>query len=213
MEWLNMLGHSSVRLWIAQVIVILFLLGGITLLALGASLVVNSAAALRFIGGMNRWVSMRRATKPLEIPRDTRHAVMKYRYWFAAAFVAGGAVAAYGLLAQFNPRAIYTMLGLGFLNRDIALWLIDSLRWLLIIGNLAAIVAGIMLAFFPDRVAALEASGGRWYSARKMTRGASEMKPKLDMLVAGHPRAAGGLIVLCGLAMIGTFGMMVPRVW
>jgi hypothetical protein len=105
------------------------------------------------------------------------------------------------------------MLGLGFLNRDIALWLIDSLRWMLVLGNIVAIIAGIMLAFFPDRVAALEASGGRWYSARKMTRSASEMKPKLDMLVADHPRAAGGLIALFGLALIGTFGMMVPRIW
>lgn len=213
MDWLNLMGHHAVRLWLAQVTVILFLLGGITLLALGLSLIVNSPAALRFIGSMNRWVSMRRATKPLEIPRDTRQAVHKHRYWLAPVFVACGAFAIYGLLTQFNTHAIYTMLGLGFLNRDIALWLVDSLRWLLIIGNLAAIVAGIMLAFFPDRLAALEAHGGRWYSARKMTKGADSMKVKLDGLVAVYPRAAGGIIAFFGLALIGTFGMMLPRVW
>lgn len=213
MDWLNLMGHHSVRLWIAQVIVILFLLGGISLLALGLSLIVNSPAALRFIGSMNRWVSMRCATKPLEIPRDTRQAVHKHRYWLAAVFVACGAFAIAMLIKPLNTGAIIAMLGLGFLGRDVSHWLVDGLRLLLVMGNLIAIVAGIMLAFFPDQLAALEARGGRWYSARKMTKGADGMKVKLDGLVAVYPRAAGWVIAVSGLALIGTFGMMLPQVW
>ena len=63
-----------------------FLLGGVALLAVGVSLIVNSAGALRFFGSMNRWVSMRRMSRPLEIPRDTRQAVQKYRHVLAAIF-------------------------------------------------------------------------------------------------------------------------------
>jgi len=213
MDWLNLMGYHTVRLWIAQVTVILFLLGGISLLAFGLSLIVNSAWALRFVSRMNRWVSMRQATKPLEIPRDTRQAVQKHRYWLAVIFVACGAFAVYGLLSQFNAGAIVILLGLKFMQPDVAAWLVDSLRWLLVLGNLVAIVAGIMLAFFPDRLAALEARGGRWFSSRKITRGADDMKIKLDGWVAVYPRAAGGIIAFSGLAMIGTFGMMLPRVW
>lgn len=213
MEFLNMMGHQTVRLWLAQATVAFFLLGGITLLAIGMSLIVNSAQTLRFIGGMNRWVSMRCATKPLEIPRDTRQAVHRHRYWLAAIFVAGGAFATYMLLRQFHTGAVVTLLGLNFLGRDVSVWLVDSLRMLLVVGNLAAIVVGVMLAFFPDRVAALEARVGGWYSVRKMTKGADVMKVKLDGWVAVHPRAAGGVIAFCGLALIGTFGMLLPRVW
>ena len=93
MELLNMMESLTVRMWLAQATVIFFLVGGAALLAIGMVLLVNSTGALRFIGSMNRWVSMRGASRPLEIPRDTRQAVQKYRYWLAVIFVASGAFA------------------------------------------------------------------------------------------------------------------------
>lgn len=213
MELLNMMGHPDIRLWLAQAMVVFFLVCGVTLLAFGVSLIVNSAGALRLIAGMNRWVSMRAATKPLEVPRDTQHVVQKYRHAFAAVFVLGGAYAIYSLLTQFNADAIIRLLGLNAFNRGAAHWLADSLRWLLIVGNLFAIIAGVMLALFPDYVVALEARAGRWVSVRRMTKGADSMNIKLDSWVAVYPRAIGTIIVMVGLLLIGTFGMMVPRVW
>lgn len=213
MEFLNMMGHPVVRLWLAQAMVVFFLVCGVTLLAFGVSLIVNSAGALRLIAGMNRWVSMRAATKPLEVRRDTQHVVQKYRYAFAAVFVFGGAYAIYGLLTQFSADAIIRLLGLNVFRRAAALWLADSLHWLLIVGNLFAIIAGVMLALFPGHVAALEARAGRWVSVRRMTKGADNMNIKLDSWVAVYPRAIGTIIVMIALLLIGTFGMMVPRVW
>ena len=213
MELLNMMGSQSVRLWLAQATVLFFLVGGVALLAIGISLIVNSAAALRFFGSMNRWVSMRHVSRPLEIPRDTRQAVQKYRYWFAVIFVAGGAFAIFSLLTQFNARAVGTLLGLDSLRPVVAIWVIDSVRWMLVAGNLAAVVAGIMLAFFPDAVAVLEARGSHWYSERKMTKGADNMNLKLDPWVAAYPRAAGWSIVFFALALIGAFGLALPWVW
>lgn len=213
MDFLNMMGHPVVRLWLAQAMVVFFLLCGVTLLAFGVSLIVNSAGALRLIAGMNRWVSMREATKPLEVPRDTRHVVQKYRYAFAAVFVIGGAYAIYGLLTHFNTDAMIRLLGLKSFSRDVAPWLADSLRWLLIVGNLFAIIAGVMLAWFPGYVAVLEARAGGWVSMRRMIKGADNMNIKLDSWVAVYPRAIGAVIVLAALLLIGTFGMMVPRVW
>lgn len=213
MEFLNMMTHPVVRLWLAQAMVVFFLVCGVTLLAFGVSLIVNSAGALRLIAGMNRWVSMREATKPLEVPRDTRHVVQKYHYAFAAVFVIGGAYAIYGLLTHFSTDAMIRLLGLNTFSRDAALWLADSLRWLLIVGNLFAIIAGVMLALFPGYVATLEERAGRWVSMRRITKGADNMNIKLDSWVAVYPRAIGTVIVFAALLLIGTFGMMVPRVW
>lgn len=213
MEFLNLMGSQNVKLWLAQSTVIFFLIGGLALLAVGISLLVNSAAALRFFGNMNRWVSMRSASKPLEIPRDTRQAVQQYRYWLAAVFVAGGVFAVFSLLTQFKAAAVVTLLGLESLRPAVAGWLVDSLRWLLIAGNLAAVVAGIMLAFFPAAVVALEARGSHWYSERKVTKGADDMNTRLDAWVAVHPRAAGGVIVVFALALIGAFALILPKVW
>ncbi len=213
MELMNMMEHPTVRLWLLQAAVIFFLLGGTALLAIGLYLIVNSAGALRLIGSMNRWVSMRGASKPLEIPRDTRQAVQKYRYWFAAVFVAGGVFALFSLLAQFKFDAVVTLLGLNAMNPHLAAWIVDALRWVLVVGNLLAVVAGVMLAFFPDHLVKLEARGSHWYSERKATKGADNMNLRLDAWVAVYPRAAGGAIVFFALGLIGAFGLMLPRLW
>ena len=213
MEWLNMLGSHAVRLWLAQAAVIFFLVSGAALLVFGLSLIINSRVALRFIGRMNQWVSFRVATRSIEVPRDTRSMVLKYRYVFAAVFVAGGVFVLYGLLTQFNTRAAITLLGLQVINPHAADWLAESLRWALVLGNALAVVAGIMLAFFPAHVSALEALGGKWISSRQAIKGANDMHTKLDGWVAAHPRESGGAIVLVALVMIGFFGMMVSKVW
>jgi hypothetical protein len=213
MDWLNMMGHPAVRLWLAQSAVIFFLLVGMALLAFGVGLLVNSEAALRFIGRMNRWVSMRAATRPLEIPRDTRRAVQKYRLAFAVAFVLGGGFALYGLMLQFNALAVVKLLGLNALHPNAAGWLVDSLRALLVLGNALAVVAGIMLALFPAQLDALESRAGRWISARKATKGADDMHVRLDSWVAVYPRAVGTTAVVIALLMVGVFGLMLPQVW
>lgn len=213
MDLLNVMDHQSLRLWLAQATVLFFLIAGVALLAAGLGLILNSAAALRIFGGMNRWVSMRGASKPLEIPRDTRQAVQKYRYWFAAVFILGGAFALFGLLARFDAGAVVFSLNLRTNTPALAETLVDSVRWMLVAGNLVGVALGILLAFFPAAIVALEARGSQWYSERKITKGVDNMSMKLDPWVAAYPRIAGGIIVFIALALIGAFGLMLPRVW
>jgi len=213
MELLNVVESHAFRLWLAQAIVAFFLVAGVALFAVGISLVVNSVGALRFFGGMNRWVSMRRATKSLEVPRDTRQAVQKYRHWLAAIFVLGGAFAIFGLLTQFDAAAVIFVFNLDFLKPVFSIWLIDSVRWMLVAGNLLAMVTGILLAFFPDVVVNMEARGSHWYSERKITKGADQLNLKLDAWVSAHPRIAGWGIVFFALVLIGAFGLLLPKVW
>ncbi len=214
MELLSLIESDEFHLWGAQVIVVFFLLGGVTLLLIGISLFINSAATLVFFSRMNHWVSLRRATKPLEVMRDTRQSVQDYRYWLAAIFVFGGGFALYGLLAQFDGAAVIYVLGLDFLKADFANWLVDSARWVLITGNLLGIVVGIMLAFFPAALVALEARGSRWTSHRQAGRGADTMRvTTLDTWVTVRPHAAGGVMVVFALVTIVTFGLMLPKVW
>lgn len=211
MEFLNMMGSQGVKLWLAQSTVIFFLVSGLALLAVGIGLIANSAGTLRVFSRMNQWVSMRRVSKPLEIPRDTRQTVQLYRYWFAAIFVAGGAYAVFALLTQFDAAAITFVLGLGFFKPEFSGWLIDSVRWLLVAGNVLAIVAGILLAFFPHVVVKLEARGSHWYSERQITKGADQLNLKLDAWVETNPRPAGWAIVFFALALLGAFGLILPK--
>ncbi len=212
MEFMNVVNGLAFRQWAAQFLVVLFLAGGLTLLAIGVSLIIRSAGTLRFFSAMNRWVSMRRAFRPIEIPRDTRQAVQKYRRWLAAIFIAGGVFAIFGLATRFDAGAVIFVFGLDFLRPSFASWVVESTRWVLITGNLAGIVVGIMLGFFPDALIALEARGGHWYSERQLAKGADTMNLTLDKWVAAFPRASGWIITFFALVLVGAYGLMLPAI-
>jgi sulfite exporter TauE/SafE len=194
--------------WAVQFLAVLFLIGGLMTLAVGVGLIGGSAGTLRFLAAMNRWVSTRRALKTFEVPRDTRQAVQKYRRWLAVFFVAGAVFAIFGLATAFNAQAVSFVFGLDTRPSSVASWLVESVRWVLIVGNLAAIVIGIMLGFFPDALAALEARGSHWYSDRQLVRGGDAMNLSLDNWVAVFPRSAGWIIAVAGLSLVSVFGIM-----
>lgn len=209
MEQLQLiLGSSGFRRWIAEVLTWFFLFGGVVGIAVGVSLFLNSGRTLRFFGTMNRWVSMRSTTRPLEIPRDTTRAAHKHRYWLGALFIAGGAFVIYILATQYNARAAIQMFNLMSLRPVVASWIVDSARWILIVGNLVGVGVGILLAFFPAALSAIEVRGGNWFSERRLTKGADNLNLSLDQWVAAHPRGAGAIITVGAVLMIGNFGFM-----
>ena len=194
--------------WAVQFLVVLFLVGGLMAFAVGVGLIVCSAGTLRFFVVVNRWVSTRRAFKPIEVPRDISEAVQKHRHWLAAGFVAGGAVAVFGLTVWFDARAVSFAFDLDPQPAAVTSWLVESVRWTLIVGNLTAIAIGIMLGFFPGGLAALEVRGGRWYSDRRLVKGVDAMNLTLENWVAAFPRSAGWIITVAGLVLVGAFGIM-----
>ena len=212
MDILSLAGSQAFSLWSVQFVVLLFLAGGLLMLAVGLGLVFNSPSTLRFFSAMNRWISLRRVLRPAKIPRDTRQNVHKYRYWLATMFILGGLFSVYGLATRYDAGAVIFVFGLDILRPAFAGWLVDSARWLLLVGNLAGIAVGILLAFFPDRLIALEARGSRWYSERQLAKGADAMNLTLDKWVAAYPRAAGWTITFFAALLIAAFGFMLPGI-
>ena len=208
MEITRILGSQAFAQWIAEALAIFFLLGGFVVLAVGLGLFFRAESMLRFFGTVNRWVSMRRVSRPLDIVRDSRPAVLRYRLWIAAAFILGGAFALYSLTAQFDARAVIFVYRLDFFKPSFATWVVESARWILIIGNIAGIVIGLALAFFPGAVAKLEREGSRWYSERQIIKGANDLHLPLDQRVAAYPRYSGLIMMFFGLVLILTFGFM-----
>jgi hypothetical protein len=208
MDPATLLANIAFRDWVALFLIVLFLVAGFAILGAGLGLMFNSAATLQFFSRMNRWVSTRRTLRPIEIPRDSGQAVQKYRRWLGAVFIAGGIFAIYGLTMQFSTRAAIALLGLDIFRPAVASWLVESARWILIVGNAAGIVVGIMLAFFPQALVALEARGGRWYSERALAKDREKMNLTLDNWVERYPRAAGCVIAFFALVLIGAFGLL-----
>jgi len=91
-------------------------------------------------------------------------------------------------------------------TQKILAWLLESTKWILVAGSLLAIAVGVMLAFFPNAMHALEGYANRWVSTRQMTRpiaeGGDRMHLALDRVVAAYPRTAGWILVILSLGCV-----------
>ncbi len=188
--------------WFIQVGVVFFIVGGLAGIAVGAGLIVNSPRTLAFFNTINRWMSLQRVAKPLELPRDTTRVVQNYMRVFAAIFVVGGLYSLYALLTQFSTEAIVFSLKLSKLHPLITGLILDSARWILIAGNLAAVAVGIMMAFSPAKLTALEARGSKWFSEQAIMDKGDKMHVPLDRWVAASPRAAGAIIAVGSFVVV-----------
>lgn len=175
----------------------IFIVAGIVGLALGVGLIAGSARTLRFLGTMNRWVSLRNSLKPMEEPHDIGRAVFGHRRWFGAAFAVGGAFTMFMLLAKVELAAVVSALGRNAAPVVVA-WIVESLIWILVVGGALAVVIGIMLVFSADALRALEARVNRWYSPRQLGKSADTMHMTLDAWVEAFPRTAGWMLALGG---------------
>jgi hypothetical protein len=184
-------------------LVLFLLLGSLAAAVLGVALVLRSAAALRFIARMNRWVSTRRALKPLEIPRSVEaFTAPRSRPWLGALVVVGAALALYLLLTRMDTLGSRSVSALE-LKRWLTITLpLLTLKWFLVAGSVFAVVAGVMMLAFPRAWRALEERMNRWYSTRRLLpAGSDDMRMPLEALVEAHPRAAGAIITVASLVV------------
>lgn len=187
--------------------ILFFFIGGIAAVVIGLGLIVNSAAMFRLFAAMNGSVSSRRMFKPLEIPRDSSGWVWRYRRPVAAFFTVGAAFSLYGLIVQVDPAAVVAALKLDY-PRPAVLLVVETVRLFLIIGGAAALVVGLLLAFYPNVMRSLETGSARWVSTRQIVRGADSMNLALDKTVAAFPRVAGWIILLPALGISTYFGTL-----
>ena len=185
----------------------IFIVAAIVGIALGVGLIIDSAWTLRVLGIMNRWVSLRRNLKAMEMPRDIGKAVYGHGRWFGGAFALGGAFAAFMLLARVEVAAVVP--GLGRSAPSVIVdWIVESLRWILVAGGALAVIIGVMLFFSPDAVRVLDARLNRWTSTRQLGKGVDTMHLTLDRWVGTFPRAAGWTLAL-GAAIVLIASMIV----
>jgi hypothetical protein len=186
---------------LAPALYALLLAGAVLGLVIGVMLLVDSARVLRWNSAMNRWVSTRQALRPLEEPHDIKRAV--YR-WHRAVGVVVFAGALYTLdVLCFHYQTGPLVRGFRDLgNPGLLAIVFDSARAILIAGNAAAVLAGLVLCFRPSLLKGVESSGDHVYSGRLATRPLEIMRYEPDRLVGARPRLAGVLLILGSLYVL-----------
>lgn len=184
-----------------------FLVFGLVGVVVGLGLMVDPGRMGRLFGLMNRWFSARHASRWLAIPRDSGPVVERFRRILGVVIVLGAGFSTFILTAHFDLRQVTAALA-GDVPQSAGGWLIDSLRWLLVVGGLAALGVGIMLLFFPAAWRAVERRVDRWVSSRSLGRAGETMHLGFDFWVERHPRAVGGTITAGALVVAVVYGML-----
>ena len=195
---------------IAPALVLFFFIGGLAALAIGVGLIFRSPRVFRISGILSHSVSTRTATKPLAIPRDSSQFFFKHRLMVGVVFVVSALYADYGLLTGAGNAAIVSLFNTA-LPPGYVFWIVESVRYFLLVGCTVSIIVGILLVTSPDNLKRVETAGGRWVSPRNMALGADKMNLSFDRWVAAYPRTAGLIIALPALAMVLYFGDQLLR--
>lgn len=185
-------------------LVLFVLVGGLAGVVLGAALLWRSAAALRFVARMNRWVTTREAIRALDTPHLMATPTGGLRRWLGGFLAFGGAFSAAFLVIRLDVRRGSYVPGV-----DLERWLLsgvmlETMKWVLVAGSAFAFVVGALMLFFPTRLAAFESRMDRWYSSQRPPRGEDttitpRMITPLEPRVEANPRAAGAIIAIASL--------------
>ncbi len=187
----------------------LLLLGGAALgVVIGVLLVIDSERVMRWNYVLNRWYSTRQAMRALDRPIDLKRPF--YR-WHRAVGVVVFAASLYTLdvlVFGFHTSALVRALrGTG--NPALLALILDSVRWFLIAGNVAALVAAAVLVFRPSLLKGLEVWGDRQYSGRVATKPLDIMRYHPDDFTRARPKLVGGLLTIGSLYVLVTLGVLI----
>jgi len=179
-------------------------------LVIGILLLVDSERVLRWNAYMNRWISTGNAFSVLDRPRDIKRLVY-HRHRVVGLLVVAGAlysvsVLAFGfgtepLVRSFRDLASPTALRLT----------VDSLKLFLIAGNVAAILAGLILCFRPSLLKAVEGWADRQYGPPLANPNLDAPRYPPDEFVRAHARLAGALATLGSLFVLVSLGATLLR--
>jgi len=184
-------------------------LGSLLGVAVGIGLILRNPAMLRFLHVMNRWVSVSGAVTALEAPVPMPAAPARGR-WLGAVLIVVGAYSAAVLIGSVDAHRVAVLFGANPRSPLVGI-VLDSAKWLLVLGSLAGIGAGILLLAFPRAWHSIEASANRWYSTRELAAAGDIPHPALDRVVEAFPRASGGVILAMSLVAALSSAMLLIR--
>lgn len=197
--------QSAVQHLLLPSVVIFLFLGSVFAIVIGAGLILRGEAMLRLFGNLNRWVSTRDALKTVDQRHDIERTMHRQRRLLGAVFLALAALSFIVLIAKYDIAILTSVVAPRFPAVAVELAL-AIVKWILVTGDVLAIVVGTTLILFPDNLAKVEARMNRWYSTRADVGDADLMHLTLDKWAEAHARAAGWIIIVLAAFVVLNLG-------
>jgi len=192
---------------LAPVLYVLLLGGAILGLAIGITLLVDSERVMRWNAALNRWYSTRQAFQKLEQPIDVKRVIYRW-HRVAGVLVLAGAIFTLDVLVFTYHAGALVRAFRGAGNPVILGILFETMRIVLIVGNVAALIAGAILCFRPSLLKGAEAVGDRYYSGREAMKPLEVMRYQPDEFVRSRPKLVGAVLTVGSAYVIVIFGLL-----
>ena len=174
------------------------LLGGAALgLVIGILLLVDSARVLRWNSALNRWFSTQ-AMRALDRPVEVKRTIYRWHRLIGLLVLAGAVFTLDALIFGFATKSLVrsfrdlgstTLLGVTF----------ETVRIFLVVGNVAALAAALVLVFRPSLLKGVETWADRSYGSPQTGEKLDAMHYQPDEFVRGRPRLVGILVTVGSL--------------
>jgi hypothetical protein len=162
---------------------------------------------MRWNAALNRWYSTRQAFQKLEEPIDVKRVIYRW-HRLAGVLVFAGAVFTLDVLAFTYKTGALVQAFRGVGNPVILGIVFETLRIVLIVGNVAALIAGAILCFRPSLLKGVEAVGDRYYSGREAMKPLEVMHYQPDEFVLGRPKLVGTLLTIGSAYVMVALGLL-----
>jgi hypothetical protein len=192
---------------LAPVLYVLLLGGALLGLVIGITLLVDSERVIRWNATLNRWYSTRQALRPLEQPIDVKRVIYRW-HRVVGVLVFAGALFTLDVLAFSYKTGALVRAFAGAGNPALLSIVFEALRIMLIVGNVAGLVAAVILCFRPSLLKGLEAIGDQQFSARAATKPLEVMHYQPDELVRARPKVIGTLFALGSVYVLFVLGLL-----
>lgn len=178
---------------LGQTLYLLLMFGAALSVLIGVLLLVDSARVLHWNAVLNGWVSNGAMLRRLDEPRDVKRVLYRGHRVAGLLVVAGATYALpelwWGSFSILHPPGL-------------AMVMFESLRLLLIVGNVAALAAGAVVFFRPSLLKPLERWADRSYRSRISYEDADRMRLQPDEFAKSHPKLVGLLAAVSGVYLL-----------
>jgi hypothetical protein len=167
---------------------------------IGGAVAVRPALLERLRRTSDRRYSLRRATGPLDRPRNIDRWFYRHHRAYGTVVVLLALFLLY-FLAFGELRATWALM-MGAEYRDIAELLGELARILLWIGAVLALLIGTVVFVRPSALKTLETGANRWLTLRRATRSLDREYGGLDARVARRPRLWGTITAVSSVVLL-----------
>jgi hypothetical protein len=182
---------------LGPVLFVLLLAGAVLGIVIGGLLVFDSARVMRWNDALNRWFSSGNTMQLLDQSVEIKRGVYRWHRLVGMLLFGGAFFTLDALAFGFTTTALVrTLRGSG--SGELLGLVFESVRIFLIIGNVFALLAAVVLVFRPSMLKGLEnwADRSYSYSGRESAEKLNAMRYQPDDFVRTRPKVVGTVVLL-----------------